>query len=101
MHTLFYLWPDTNGQMSVRIASWEILHLEPALDEIRIRTRDDTFDVIIGFAYLTSFVYIPHRNICFPIRDLLDVDYSKSQLSGRLSDENAEAVATALKAYVS
>ena len=76
-------------------------NLEPYLDEIRIRTPGDTFDVIIGFAYLTDFVYIPARNICFPVRDLLDEDYSRSQLSGALGDEDAEAVAAALRCYVS
>ena len=101
MHTFFYLWPDTGGQMTVRIASWEVLHLEPYLDEIRIRTPDDTFDVIIGFAYLTDFIYIPARNICFQVHDLLDEDYSRSQLSGTLGDEDAEAIATALRCYVS
>lgn len=101
MHTYFYLWPDPGGQMAVRLASWEVLHLEPYLDEIRIRTPGDTFDVIIGFAYLTDFVYIPARNICFPVRDLLDEDYSRSQLSGTLGDEDAEAVAAALRCYVS
>jgi hypothetical protein len=72
-------------------------NLEPYLDEIRIRTPGDTFDVIIGFAYLTDFVYIPARNICFPVRD----HDSRSQLSGTLGDEDAEAVAAALRCYVS
>ena len=101
MHTFYYYCADPDGQMELRLAAWEILHLEPDLDEIRIHTENKTFDIILGFAYLASFVYIPDHNICFPVSDFHDTEHSRKQLSGTLSGEDAEAIAAALQCYVS
>ena len=41
---------EPDGQLELRLATWEILHLEPYLEELRITTHDHTFGVIIGSA---------------------------------------------------
>ena len=100
MHTFHYYCTDPGGQMELRLAAWEILHLEPDLDEIRIFTPDKTYDVILGFAYLANFVYIPEHNVCFSVMDFHDTEHSRDQLSGVLSLEDAEAIASCLRYYV-
>ena len=101
MHTFYYYCLEPDGQMELRLATWEILHLEPNLDEIKIHTKNKTFDIILGFAFLVNFVYIPDHNVCFPVSDFHDTEHSRKQLSGTLSGEDAEAIATALLYYVS
>lgn len=100
MHTFYYYCTGPGGQMELRLASWEILHLEPDLDEIRIYTQSNSFDLILGFAYLVNFVYLPEHNICFSVMDFHDTEHNREQLSGALSNEDAEAVAAALRCYV-
>lgn len=101
MHTFQYYCTDPGGQMELRLAAWEILHLEPDLDEIRIYTQNKTFDIILGFAYLANFVYIPEHSVCFSVVDFHDTEHSRDQLSNALSLEDAEAIASALQYYVS
>ena len=101
MHMFSYFCTEPDGQMELRLASWEILHLEPDLEEIRIHTQNKTFDIILASAYLVNFVYLPNQSICFPVMDLHDTEHSRKHLSEALGDEDAQAVATALQVYAS
>ena len=101
MHTFTYLYTEPDGQMELRLASREILHLEPYLEELRIMTHEKSFSVIIGSAWLTSFVCIPDRGVFFTVSNLLDTEDCRKHLSERLDEEDAYAVATGLYNYVS
>ena len=77
MFTYFYTCPD--GQMSVNLASLEVLHLEHGLEELRVHTYNKQYDVMLVFGYLGKFVYIPENNFGFPAGNLLDADNSRQQ----------------------
>ena len=101
MHTFTFLYADSCGQLTINLASWEILHLEPGLEELRIHTSRKDFDIILGSGYLGCFVYLPDPGIAFPIHDLNDTDYSRDHLSDRLDTEEASAISYALQCYAS
>jgi hypothetical protein len=99
MFTYYYTCPD--GQMSVSLASLEILHLEDGLEEIRVHTSNKQYDIMLVFGYLGKFVYIPENNFGFPAGNLLDTENSMQYLESSMDDEGASAVAAALQFYMS
>lgn len=101
MHTFTYFCMEPDGQLELRLATWEILHLEPYLEELRITTHDHTFGVIIGSAWLASFVCIPDFEICFTVSSLLDTENCRKHLAESLDEENAQAIASGLFCYAS
>lgn len=101
MHTFTFFYADSGGQMTVDLASWEILHLEPALEEIRVYTARRTFDLVVGSGLLGRFVYLPEHNAGFPISDLSQADHLGDCLTGILGCGDAAAVSSALQDYVS
>lgn len=101
MHTFTFFYADSGGQMTVDLASWEILHLEPALEELRVHAPRHTFDIVIGSGLLGRFVYLPEHNAGFQIYDLSQVDHFNDCLTGILECDDAAAVSSALQDYVS
>lgn len=101
MHPFTYLYTDPGGQVTADLASWEILHLEPVLEEIRVHTSRNTFDVILGSGFFGKFVYFPAYCFGFPVSNLEDVGLSQDHLSHRLASNDAAAIVSALKLYVS
>ena len=101
MHMFTYLCAEPDGQMELRLASWEILHLEPYLEELRIITHENTFGVIIGSAWLASFVCIPDHGVFFTISNLLDTEDCRKHLAERLNEDDAQAIASGLYSYAS
>jgi hypothetical protein len=101
MHAFTYLYPEPDGQMRLRLASWEILHLEPYLEELRIITQDNSFGVIIGSAWLASFVCIPDLGICFTVSSLQDMENCRKHLAESLDEDDAQAIASGLYSYTS
>ena len=101
MHTFTYYYADTTGQMTVDLASWEVLHLEPELEELRINTCRRSFDVVLGSGFLGSFIFIPALRFGFSISSIADASQTCNNLSKVLSMEDANAVASALHEYVS
>ena len=82
---------------------WEILHLEPNLEEIRVYVRNYEFNVIIGTASQSKFISVKGENVCYPFNDLHDTSYHRFQLSyqTRLDREDANAIAAVLQSYLS
>ena len=101
MHPFTYLYTDPCGQMTAGLASWEILHLEPVLEEIRVHTSWNTFDVILGSGFFGRFVYFPSYCFGLPVSSLEDAGLSQDFLSHRIDSNDATAVASALKLYLS
>ena len=101
MHSFTYLYKDPCGQVTTNLASWEILHLEPELEEIRVRTGRNTFDVILGSGFFGKFVYFPGYCFGFPVNNLEDADICQNHMSQKLASNDAAAIAAALKIYVS
>ena len=101
MHTFTFFYADSGGQMTIDLASWEILHLEPALEELRIHTTRHTFDIVVGSGLLGRFVYLPEHNAGFPISDLTNTDHLGDCLTGILGCDDAAAVFSALQDYES
>ena len=101
MHTFTFFYTDPGGQMTIDLASWEILHLEPALEELRIHTAQRVFDVIVGSGFLGRFVFLPDLKAGFAAADLTNADLSSDCLKGTLGSKDAAAVASALRDYVS
>ena len=87
--------------MAVSIASWEILHLEDGLEELRVHTDHNQYDIMLVFGYLGQFVYIPENNFGFPACNLQDADNSRHYLESSLDNKGASAVASALQCYMS
>ena len=86
-----------------RYGLWEILHLEPNLEEIRVYVRNYEFNVIIGTASQSRFICVIGENMCYPFNDLHDTSYHRFQLSyqTRLDREDANAIAAVLQSYLS
>ena len=101
MHTVTFLYTAPDGQMTVDLVAWEILHLESALEELRVRTSRHNYDIIIGSGLLGKFVYFPDQGHGFPADDLNDVALNNARLTELLDCNEAAAVAFALKDYVS
>lgn len=101
MHIFTYFYTCPDGQMAVSLASWEILHLEDGLEELRVHTVNNQYDIMLVFGYLGKYVYIPENNFGFPAGDLLDADNSRRYLEISLDSEGASAVASALQCYMS
>ena len=101
MHTFTYFYTCPDGQMTVSLAAWEILHLEDGLEELRVYTDNKQYDIMLVFGYLGEFVYIPENNFGFPAGNLLDSENSRQYLEGIIDNEGAAAVASALQCYIS
>ena len=101
MHTFTFCYAAPDGQMTVDLASWEILHLASELEELRIHTRRNAIHLIIGSGLLGMFVYIPDCGRGFTTNDLKDTEYSNTHLAGMLDCEDAAALSYALSDYTS
>lgn len=101
MHTFIYVYSDPSGQMTIDTASWEILHLEPALEELRICIAQKTFDIILGSGFVENFIYIPARGLGFATADLENTEQNLVHLTKILAYQEACAIASALRDYVS
>lgn len=101
MHTFTYFYADVSGQMTIDLASWEVLHLEPELEELRIHTCRKSLDIVLGSGILGSFVFIPSLCFGFSVQSLRDAGRTSGNLSSVLDIEDASAVASALQDYVS
>lgn len=101
MHTVTFFYADCYGQMTIDIASWEIMHLEPTLEELRIHTAKHTLNIVIGSGFLGMFVYLPDHRAGFPATDLKNANDSSDYLNGILDCEDAAAVASVLQDYSS
>lgn len=101
MHTFIYVYSDPSGQMTIDTASWEILHLEPTLEELRIRVVQKSFDIILGSGFVENFVYIPACGLGFATTDLENTEQNFVHLTKILAYQEACAIASALREYVS
>ena len=101
MCTLTYLWAPPGEQLSFHPVIWEVIHLKPYLEELRIYTLNNIYDVILGSASIANYIYIPEQNICFSVNDLCDADSNKIRLWDALGSEDATAIAAALRNYAS
>ncbi len=99
MQTLSFLYPDPDGQMTLSSASWEILHLEPVLEELRISMGRDYLDVILGYGTLGRFLFIPEYEVGFCMEDPTDTEDSVQHIESVMCSEKAAAVAYALRDY--
>ena len=99
MRTLSFLYHDPDGQMTASTASWEILHLEPVLEELRIGTGQDFLNVILGYGALGRFLFIPEYESGFWVDDPTDTNFSVQHLENVMCSEKAAAVAYALRDY--
>ena len=101
MHSFTFSYENPHGQSSVEQGFWEILYLESELEELRIHTRRNHFDIILGFGFLGRFVYLPDIRFGFPADNLSDTSVSINYMHSHLGFSDALAVAIALKQYVS
>lgn len=101
MHTFTYVYSDSSGQMTIDTASWEILHLEPTLEELRVQAKQKSFDIILGSGFVESFVYMPAFGFGFATDDLEDTEQNRDHLIDILNHDEACAIASALRQYVS
>lgn len=101
MHSFTFSYENSHGKSSVEQGFWEILYLESELEELRIHTRRNHFDIILGYGFLGRFVYLPDIRYGFPADNLPDTSTSISYMRSHLDFVDALAVATALKQYVS
>ena len=101
MHTFTFFHTEPCGQIRMNLASWEILHLEPSVEELRVRLEQASIDIILGDCIRGRFAYMPDLGIGFPADDLDNTERSSHRLSDALDCESAAAVAYALKNYAS
>lgn len=99
MHTLTFYYPDSDGQITVSIATWEILHLEPELEEIRISDGRDSVEVVLGYGSLGRFIYVPEFSFGFQVDDLSDAEHSTRRLCTSMCQRKAATIAFALRDY--
>ena len=100
MHTSTYVYADPSGQMTIDSVSWEILHLEPTLEDLRIHLKYRSFEIVIGSGFIGNFVYIPALGFGFATDDLCDAEQNRDHLIDMLSYDGACAVASVLRQYV-
>lgn len=101
MHALTFLYTAPGGQMTIDLAYWEILYLQPELEEIRVRTNQNTLNVVVGSGLLGKFVYFPDQGLGFPADNLNNASFSDDKLVEVLGCEDAAAVISALHDYTS
>ncbi len=101
MHALTFLYTAPGGQMTIDLAYWEILYLQPELEEIRVRTSQNTLNVVVGSGLLGKFVYFPDHGLGFPADDLKSASLCDDKLSEVLGYEDAAAVISALHDFAS
>ena len=100
MHTSTYIYPDPSGQMTIDSVSWEILHLEPTLEELRVYLKHKHLELVIGSGFIGNFVYIPSLGFGFTTDDLDDAEHNRCHLTEVFSHDDACAVASVLRQYV-
>ena len=74
--------------------------VEPTLEELRIYLKYRSFEIVIGSGFIGNFVYIPTLGFGFATDDLSDTEQNRVHLTDILSYDDACAVASALREYV-
>lgn len=79
--------------------TWEILRLGDETEELCVKSRGRTYNVIIGSGVVTDYVCIPDHDAGFRLESLEDIVSNTEHLNRHFSPEESCLIAAALKDY--